>query len=47
MQYGVGRVGSSVEKRGCDMNELFKLLVFVLAYVVLMKWVLPWLGAPT
>jgi hypothetical protein len=29
------------------MSELLKLFFFVLAYVVLMKWVLPWLGAPT
>jgi hypothetical protein len=29
------------------VSELLKLLIFVAAYVVLMKWVLPWLGATT
>jgi len=29
------------------MTDLLKLLSFLLAYVVLMKWVLPWLGVPT
>lgn len=29
------------------MIDLLKLVVFLLAYVALMKWVLPWLGVPT
>jgi hypothetical protein len=29
------------------MNDLAKLLLFLLGYVVLMKWLLPWLGVPT
>ena len=29
------------------MNDLTRLLFFLLGYVVLMKWLLPWLGVPT
>jgi hypothetical protein len=29
------------------MIDSLKLLIFLLAYVGLMKWVLPWLGVPT
>ena len=29
------------------MNDLTRLLLFLLGYVVLMKWLLPWLGVPT
>ena len=29
------------------MNDLTKLLFFLLGYVVLMKWLLPWFGVPT
>ncbi len=29
------------------MNDTVKLLLFLFGYVVLMKWLLPWLGVPT
>jgi hypothetical protein len=29
------------------MNDLLRLILFLLGYVVLMKWVLPRLGVPT
>ncbi len=29
------------------MNDTLRLLLFLLGYVVLMKWLLPWLGVPT
>ena len=29
------------------MNDTVRLLLFLLGYVVLMKWLLPWLGVPT
>jgi hypothetical protein len=29
------------------MHDALKLLIFMLGYVVLMKWLLPWLGIPT
>jgi len=29
------------------MADLLKALIFVLAYIALMRWVLPWLGVPT
>jgi hypothetical protein len=29
------------------MNDTFRLVLFLFGYVVLMKWLLPWLGVPT
>jgi len=29
------------------MNDTVRLLLFLLGYVILMKWLLPWLGVPT
>lgn len=29
------------------MSDLLTILIFLLAYVVLMKWILPRLGVPT
>jgi len=29
------------------MNGTVRLLLFLLSYLVLMKWLLPWLGVPT
>ena len=29
------------------MNDLARVLLFLVGYWVLMKWVLPWLGVPT
>jgi hypothetical protein len=29
------------------MNDTLRLLLFLLGYVVLMRWLLPWLGVPT
>jgi hypothetical protein len=29
------------------MHDFLTLFVFLLAYVVLMKWILPWFGVPT
>ena len=29
------------------MSDMVRLLLFLLGYVVLMKWLLPWLGVPT
>ncbi len=29
------------------MNDLTRVLLFLVGYVVLMKWVLPWLGVGT
>jgi hypothetical protein len=29
------------------MSDLLTLFIFLLAYVVLMKWILPWFGVPT
>jgi len=29
------------------MNDTVRLLLFLLGYVVLMKWLLSWLGVPT
>ena len=28
------------------MNDLAKLLLFLLGYFLVMKWLLPWLGVP-
>lgn len=29
------------------MSDLARVLLFLIGYWVLMKWVLPWLGVPT
>ena len=34
-------------KESGEMNDLLRLFLFLLAYLVLMKWVLPRLGVPT
>jgi hypothetical protein len=29
------------------MSDLARLLLFIFGYVILMRWLLPWLGVPT
>ncbi len=36
-----------MKKRGCNMHDTLRVLLFLLGYVVLMKWLLPWLGVTT